>query len=188
MLNINLHKPLKFDMLRTGFLLIIFVYFTSCNSKIYFTPDVKSQLAKYNHPLEQVQFYIDRRITLTNEKLLLDSLGNKLFTRKVIKFRQNTPGIYLSSKDTLIAIKFEKDSTNQLTFGTNSKPIPTDHYRITALKWLSEFGYINYDKTTYLLLMDDSYASLKIRSRILKRLEKRDTHKRVVKGIKLADL
>jgi hypothetical protein len=172
-------------MFRFIYFLIFVVCLASCNSKIYFTPDVRSQLLKFNHPLDKVQFFLDRKITLTNENVFIDTNGNKLYTKKLIKFRQNTPGVYLSSIDTLVAIKFEKDSLNQLIFGTHQKPADNDHYRITAFKWVNDYGYINYGKNTYHILINDSYASLKIRSILLKRLDKRDTQKRTVKGIKI---
>lgn len=167
--------------------LIIAFFLASCSSKIYFTTSVRTQILKYNLPLEKIQFYVDRNIILTKETQTLDSVGNRFFSRNIIKLRRNTPGVCKIAKDSMLYIAFEKNNNNYLIFGINNKKKPTDPYQILAVKWLRYYGIIDYDKSLYHIPVSNAFAGIKIDTRIIKRLEKSETKKRTLEGLRVTD-
>jgi hypothetical protein len=164
-------------------LFIIFISLQACSHKLYLTPAVKAQLVTYNQPLEQVQLYIDRNINFTNTTETIDSLGNKKFSKRIIKLRRNTPGICVFQKDTLMVVQFESGEANKFYFGINAQSKPFDHYRILALKWTNQAGIINYEEKPYQFSIINSLASLKLPASLLKKLEKREIKKRTINGL-----
>jgi hypothetical protein len=161
---------------------------TGCNNKIYFTQSVRNQLQKYNQPLNKVQFYIDRKITLTREVQRFDSAGNKFLNRNIIKLKTNTPGVCSIIQDSLLCINFENGKLNFIMFGINNKSKPLDPYRILAKSWSKDYGIIKYEDNQYHMPISESYAGIMINPIILKRLEKRDTKKRTIKGLKIDEI
>ena len=159
-----------------------------CNSKLYFTPSVKKQLLTYNQPLNQVQFFIDKRVTLKNQTVLIDSIGNKTYNTKIIRLKRNTPGICISAKDSLLIIQFEKGEQRNLIFGVKDKPKSYDHYKILAFNWTQLNGVIKYDDLPYNISIKDAFASLKIKSSLLRRLERKEVNKRTIKGLTLVEV
>jgi hypothetical protein len=160
----------------------------SCNSKLYFTPGVKKQLLTYNQPLNQVQFFIDKKIILKNQTVSIDSIGNKTYNTKIIRIRRNTPGICISTKDSIMMMQFEKENTSSLLFGVKDKPRSSDHYKILAYNWTQLNGVLRYDDLPYNISIKDAFASLKIKSSLLRRLERREVNKRTIKGIILEEI
>ena len=169
------------------FLLFIIITLFGCNRKIYFTPSIKKQLITYNQPLDQVQFFISKRISFKNTTQSIDSVGNKNFTTRIIKLRKNTPGICLESKDSLLFMQFEKGKSNNLIFGVSGKSKPNEHYRILAYNWTKFSGVIKYDNIPYDINIFDALASLKIKAKLLKRLEKKEILRRTIKGLKVGE-
>ena len=169
------------------FTFVLFVLM-GCNSKLYFTPSVKKQLLTYNQPLNHVQFFIDKRITLKNQTILIDSIGNKTYNTKIIRLRRNTPGICISAKDSLLIIQFEKGEQRNLIFGVKDKPKSYDHYKILAYNWTQVNGVIKYDDLPYNISIKDAFASLKIKSSLLRRLERKEVNKRTIKGLTLEEV
>jgi hypothetical protein len=169
------------------FLLLFALTLFGCNRKIYFTPSIKKQLITYNQPLEQVQFYVSKKISFKNETLTIDSLGNKNFSTKIIKLKKNTPGICIDSRDSLLFMQFEKGKANNLIFGVSGKSKPNEHYRILAYNWSKYAGVIKYEDLPYKIDIFDAFASLKIQANLLKRLEKKEVQKRTLKGLKVGE-
>ena len=169
------------------FLLIFSITLLGCNRKIYFTPSVKKQLISYNQPLDQVQFYITKRVSFKNETVTIDSLGNKNFSTKIIKLKKNTPGIFVESRDSLLFMQFEQGKANNLIFGVSGKQKPNEHYRILGYNWSKFAGFIKYENIPYKIEIFDAFASLKIQAKLLKRLEKKEVQKRTIKGLKVGE-
>lgn len=168
--------------------LLIMLSLIGCNSKLYFTPGVKKQLLTYNQPLTQVQFFIDKKIILKNQTVLIDSIGNKTYNTKIIRIRRNTPGICISAKDSLLIIQFEKGNQRNLIFGVKDKPKSYDHYKILAYNWTQLNGVIKYDELPYNISIKDAFASLKIKSSLLRRLERKEVNKRTIRGLTLEEV
>lgn len=166
-------------------LLFVMLSLVGCNSKIYFTPGVKKQLLIYNQPIDQVQFYIDKKISLKNQTQKVDSIGNITYYTKIIRLRRNTPGLCINTKDSLMIMQFEKGTTNNLIFGVKDKPKATDHYKIMAYHWTKLNGVIKYEDLPYNISIKDAFASLKIKSALLKRLERKEVNVRFVEGLTL---
>lgn len=158
-----------------------------CSPKMYFTPSVKNQLETYNQPLNQVQFFIDKRITLKNQTLTIDSIGNKTYSTKIIRIKRNTPGLCVSEKDSVLVMQFEQGNTNNLLFGVKSNPKPNDHYKILAFNWSKMNGVIKYEDLSYNISIRDAFATLKIKSSLLKRLEKKEVNRRTIKGFTIEE-
>jgi len=176
-------------MFKCSIYFLLFTFFLSgCNRKIYFTPSVKKQLATYNQPLEDVQFYITKKISFKNVTETIDSLGNKNFSTRIIKLKKNTPGICVESRDSLLFMQFEKGKANNLIFGVSAKPKPNDHYRILAYNWSKYYGLIKYENIPYDLFILDAFASLKIRANLIKKLEKKEILRRTMKGLKVGEI
>lgn len=169
------------------FLLIFSITLFGCNRKIYFTPSVKKQLVTYNQPLDQVQFYITKRVSLKNETVTIDSLGNKKFNTKIIQLKKNTPGICVESRDSLLFMQFEHGMANNLVFGVSGKQKPNEQYRILGYNWSKFAGFIKYENIPYKIEIFDAFASLKIQAKLLKRLEKKEVQKRIIKGLKVGE-
>ena len=167
--------------------LIIAFFLASCSSKIYFTSSVRTQILKYNLPLEKIQFYVDRKIILTKETQTLDSAGNRFFSRNIIKLRRNTPGVCKIVKDSMLYIAFEKSNNNYLIFGINNKKKSVDPYQILAVKWLKNYGIIDYEESQYYIPVSNAFASIKIDPTIIKRIERSETKKRILEGLKVID-
>lgn len=171
--------------IKSIFLLFVMLSLMGCNAKIYFTPGVKKQLLIYNQPLDQVQFYIDKKISLKNQTQIVDSIGNITYYTKIIRLRRNTPGLCINAKDSLMIMQFEKGITNNLIFGVKNNPKPGDHYKIMAYHWTKLNGVIKYEDLPYNISIKDAFASLKIKSSLLKRLERKEVKERFVEGLTL---
>jgi len=170
------------------YLLLIIITLLGCNKKIYFTPSVKQQLITYNQPLDKIQFFISKRISFKNVTQTTDSLGNKNFSTRIIKLRKNTPGICIEGRDSLLFMQFEKGKANNLIFGVTAKPKPNDHYRILGYNWSKYYGLIKYENIPYDIFILDAYASLKIKAKLIKRLQRKEILKRTMKGLKLGEV
>jgi len=170
------------------FLLFILCTLIGCNKKIYFTPSIKKQLINYNQPLDQVQFFITKKVTLKNLSESIDSLGNKTYSTKIIKLKKNTPGICIDSRDSLLFMQFEEGKANNLIFGVSGKAKPNEHYKILAYNWTKYSGFIEYENIPYSIGIFDAFSSLKVKAKLLKRLEKKEIQKRIMKGIKVGEI
>jgi hypothetical protein len=176
-------------MLRKSILLsLLTLLLLGCNSKIYFTPSIKKQLLIYNQPLNEVQFFIDKKISLKNQTVTIDSNGNKTYYTKIIHIKRNTPGLCINVKDSLLIMQFEQGESNNLIFGVKENPKPMDHYKILAYNWTPLNGVVKYEDLPYNISIKDAFASLKIKSILLSRLEKKEVNKRTIKGLTLEEV
>ena len=146
------------------FILFILCTLIGCNKKIYFTPSIKKQLINYNQPLDQVQFFITKKVSLKNLSESIDS------------------------RDSLLFMQFEEGKANNLIFGVSGKAKPNEHYKILAYNWTKYSGVIEYENMPYSISIFDAFSSLKIKAKLLKRLEKKEIQKRIMKGIKVAEI
>jgi hypothetical protein len=169
------------------YLILITLILFGCNRKIYFTPSIKKQLITYNQPLNEVQFFITKRITFKNVTQTTDSLGIKNFSTRIIKLKKNTPGVCIESKDSLLFMQFEQGKANNVLFGVSAKAKPNEHYRILAYNWSKFYGVINYENIPYDINIFDALASLKIKAKLLKRLEKKEILRRTMSGLKVGE-
>jgi len=154
----------------------------SCNSTIYFTQEMRNNLNENRLELEDVQFYVSRKLVL-KRNLTYDETK---IARGEIKFEngqyveeivipKNTHGIALDKGGNWINVAFEQGVNRDLKFVMNSESL----YQITALDWNDNYGKIKYDTLYYYLDPGGDEALLKVKKEEIYNFQKK---KRVVKG------
>ena len=55
------------------------------------------------------------------------------------------------------------------------------------MKWLKNYGIIDYEESQYYIPVSNAFASIKIDPTIIKRIERSETKKRTLEGLKVID-
>lgn len=161
---------------------IILMTLASCNSTIYFTQEMRNNLIDNRLEIEDVQFYISRKLVL-KRNLTYDETK---IARGEIKFEngqyieeiiipKNTQGVAIDNKKNRIDVAFERGFNRDLKFVLNDENL----YQITALSWDNDYGKIKYDTLVYFMEPGGDKALLKVKKDNIYNFQKK---KRVVKG------
>lgn len=173
--------------MKLKYILPLFVVFflSSCSKKIYFTQDIRNNLAQHHAGLQKVQFYTSKKIIL-KRNLTYDEtkiargtirLENGEYVELII-IPKNTPGVVEDSAANSIQVAFESGKNRALNFVLNDKK----RYQITAQVWNNGYGKVVYDTLVYYIEPSSDKAMLKVRKEDIYNFQKKV---RKVKGIKL---
>jgi hypothetical protein len=167
-------------LLKTALLLFVTAALFSCStSRKYFTPEVRAKIENAGVPLEKVQFYVDRDVQLTREIPTTETEVKKGSVKvidgktvNIIHLSKNTKGVCIKSLSNKVLISFEDGNNNFLTFGKTKLATPKDPYRVMAFEWLNDRGgVIKYEGHPYHITLGED-ASLKIKSKFIRRANK----------------
>lgn len=162
--------------------IIVLMILASCNPTIYFTQDMRNNLHDNRLEIEDVQFYVSRKLVI-KRNLTYDETK---IARGEIKFEngqyveeivipKNTPGVAVSHKRNRIDVAFEQGFNRDLNFVLNDENL----YQITAMTWENDYGKIKYDTLVYFMEPGGDKALLKVKKDNIYNFQKK---KRVVKG------
>lgn len=164
------------------FTVIILIIASSCNSTIYFTQDMRNNLNDNNLNVEDVQFYVSRKLVL-KRNLTYDEtkiargeikLENGKYVEEII-IPKNTQGVAIDFNNRSIDVAFEQGFNRDLKFVINDESL----YQITALEWENDYGIIKYDTLMYFMEPGGDRSLLKVKKDNIYNYQKK---KRVVKG------
>ena len=172
-------------------LLITFLLAACSTSKTYFTANIRNKVESSKQPLEKIQFYADRNITLRRD---METGETKVSSGKVkienghyvniISLPKNTPGVCTIVKNNIVGISFETGDNRYLTYGKTKNAQPNDPYRILANDWTNDYGIINYDGKKYHIQSEGTNAAILIKTKVLKNFK---VEEREMKGRKVSD-
>jgi hypothetical protein len=165
-------------LLAIGFLIIV----SSCNSTIYFTQEMRNNLNENKLKVEDVQFYVSRKIVLKRNLTYEETkiargeikFENGKYVEEII-IPKNTQGVAIDYKNNEINVAFERGNNRELKYVLNDENL----YQITALAWENNYGLVKYDTLMYFIEPGGDKALLKVKNDNIYNFQKK---KRIVKG------
>jgi len=160
----------------------------SCSYKSYFTANTRKLIESKNIPLNKIQFYVDKDITLER---VVNSGSTEIKSGKVeiesgkniniIVLKKNTPGVCTKINSNSLEISFEEGDGKSITF-TETLSGKFNFYQVSAEKWIKDQGQLTYDGNKYYIQTAGSDAKLLINKKIIKNIT---VEQRKMKGIKI---
>jgi len=173
------------------FFVLATLFAVSCNSKVYFSNEMRTELSNKNVDITKLQFYIDKDVVLSRE---ISSFDEKLTSGKVIfqngRYFQNillrsfTKGICTAVYQKRMYIAFEQGDNKNILF---SIPKLNNVSNIYTLTNEGVFGnnsnLITYDGHQYQLSYKGTAPKLMINGQVI---QNRKNDDRIMKGLKVS--
>ena len=162
---------------------------TGCAAnRVWFTQNIRDGLSLTPHEIGQLQYYVDRRVTLQRERLSGDRsvVAGRLVTRSgrvvdEVIINPGTPGIVLQPTSPFsVAVSFE-EGTSALEFGATQNGDESGANRLYCLKTAN--SEVTFSDQNYLVDLGDGIPCLVIDRKSLSRLEQ---NRRTLRGRRIA--
>lgn len=138
------------------------------SSKTYFSSNIRQSVEKSGNSLQQIQYYIDRDITLRREMEIGETRveggtvqvenGKQIVT---LRLKKNTPGVCVLTKPGQIGVAFETGNKRFLLFERPRNASWADPYRL-ASEYITGKPYVIYEGKRYEVVNNGAQAAVQI--------------------------
>ena len=138
------------------------------SSKTYFSSNIRQSVEKSGNSLQQIQYYIDRDITLRREMEIGETRveggtvqvenGKQIVT---LRLKKNTPGVCVLTKPGQIGVAFETGNKRFLLFERPREASWADPYRLVS-EFVSGKPYVMYEGKRYEVVNNGAQAAVQI--------------------------